>query len=113
MRYVPRNCVGFEMTDRLAESLGVSEAWENWNGWEDDDDILGPIEENLSVYPARIAKLIDEKGGERSGLQGFESGRTYLLFEVADTRNPWWKGFSDKCEEAGSPETEGSWSQLM
>jgi hypothetical protein len=113
MRYVPKNCVGFEMTDNLADALGLSEDWETWDGDEHDSVLLDAIEEKFGVSPWGIAELREERGGHRTGITGFEDGYTYLLFEERDTRVPNWKAFSDLCEEAGSTETEGSWSQLM
>ena len=113
MRYVPKTCVGFEMTESLAEFLGINEYWGNWESDEHDPDVLETIEEKFDVIPWAVAELREERGGHRTGITGFESGTTYLLFEARDTRSPHWRKFSDLCEEAGSPEVEGSWSQLM
>lgn len=113
MRYVPKNCVGFEMTMELAEALGISEYWGDWESDEHDPAVLGTIEEKFDVVPWAVAELREERGGHRTGITGFDSGVTYLLFEARDTRYPHWRKFSDLCEESGSPEVEGSWSQLM
>jgi len=113
MRYVPKHCVGFEMTDALVEALDIGELWETWDGDEHDPEILETIEEKFGVVPYMVARLVEERGGERTGIEGFEDGMTYLLFESRDTRVPDWKEFSELCESAGSQETEGSWSQLM
>ena len=101
------------MTESLAEFLGINEYWGNWESDEHDPDVLETIEEKFDVIPWAVAELREERGGHRTGIIGFESGTTYLLFEARDTRSPHWRKFSDLCEEAGSPEVEGSWSQLM
>ena len=101
------------MTESLAEVLGINEYWGNWESDEHDPDVLETIEEKFDVIPWAVAELREERGGHRTGIIGFESGTTYLLFEARDTRSPHWRKFSDLCEEAGSPEVEGSWSQLM
>jgi len=113
MRYVPMNAVGIELNDAVAEALGITEAWEEWQGWEDDEDILGALEENHSVTAWKLKSFREEKGGETTGISGFEDDTVYILFDPDDTRDPRWVEFSKKCAEAGSEAIEGSWAQLM
>lgn len=113
MRYVPMNAVGIELNDAVAEALGISEAWGEWDGWEDDEEILGALEENFSITPWKLKSFREEKGGETTGISGFEDGLVYILFDPDDTRDPNWVEFSRKCASAGSESVEGSWAQLM
>jgi hypothetical protein len=107
------NAVGIELNDAVAETLGITDLWEAWDGWEDDEDILGTLAENYSVNPWRLKKFREEKGGETTGISGFEDNVVYILFDTDDTRDPNWVEFSKKCAEAGSESVEGSWAQLM
>ena len=112
MRYCPKSAKGFKINDFVAEDLGI-EDWESlWGGEQFDCELAYEIEEKFGVYPYRILKFEESRGGEITGLSGFDNGETYVLFDEDESGEEWDK-FEALLEEKGITIDSGSWSQLM
>lgn len=114
MRYYPKNAVGFEFNEEVAEVLGpaVSELYESWENDAFDDELFDAIEEEHGVYPMRLGVLVESRGGEISGITGFDSDTTYLFFDIGQQDDDKWAKFVQFLEDNDIYTTEGSWSQL-
>lgn len=112
MRYCPKNAKGFKINDFVAEDLGIEECWGEWDGEQFDSDLAYEIEEKLGVYPYRIIKFEESRGGEITGLEGFDNGSTYVLFEEDESGEAWDK-LEEMLEEKDITIESGAWSQLM
>jgi hypothetical protein len=111
MRYYPKSAVGFEINMTVAEELGLLEQWEEWDGEQYDSEFGYEFEEKYGVTPARVITFEDSRGGEISGLTGFTSGATYVLFDEDESGDDWDK-LVEILEEKGITLEDGSWSQL-
>jgi hypothetical protein len=112
VRYYPKDAKGFKIDDFVAQDLGIEECWGEWDGEQFDSDLAYEIEEKLGVYPYRIVKFEDSRGGEITGLTGFENGETYVLFGSGEDGEAWEK-LEALLEEKDISVESGSWSQLM
>lgn len=84
----------------------------DWSGDMYDDVIFDAINTWHEVVPMRIGELSDERGGEISGVTGFEQGIEYLIFDLREQDAASWKQFKAHLDEHEIPLVEGSWSQL-
>ena len=138
MRYYSKNAFGIEISDirRLVEDSVVPtiienlkeegedenyiddyihpiiEALDTWDGTSYDDVVFDAIYEEFDVQPMRIGNLPDERGGETSGVIGFDTDTEYLFFDKREQDEDSWNDFVDMLEENNIMITEGSWSQL-
>lgn len=127
MRYYPKNAVGFELDAidvGLLESVDddcdckpwgryVLEALDTWDGNECfDDELFNEFEGEHGVTPMRIGSLQDERGGEVSGVRGFELGINYLFFDPEEQDEDDWAKFESFLDDQGIQIVKGSWSQL-
>jgi hypothetical protein len=111
MRYYPKSAVGFEINNTVAETLGLLEQWEEWDGEQYDSEFGYEFEEKYGITPQRVVKFYERKGGEISGLSGFTDGSTYVLFDEDESGEAWEK-LVETLEENDIELEEGSWSQL-
>ena len=111
MRYYPKSAQGIEMNMSTAEALGLLDQWEEWDGDQYENDLIYDFEEKYSVTPERLITFDDSRGGEISGLKGFENGATYLLFDKGESGEEW-EAFLDVLADNQIDVVEGSWSQL-
>jgi hypothetical protein len=111
MRYYPKSAVGFEINNTVAETLGLLEQWEEWDGEQYDSEFGYEFEEKHGVTPSRVVTFEDSRGGEISGLTGFTTGSTYVLFDEDESGEAWDK-LVETLEENDIELEEGSWSQL-
>jgi hypothetical protein len=114
MRYYPKNAVGFEINEEVAEVLGpaVSELYESWENDAFDDELFEAIEEEHGVTPMRVGALNESRGGEVQGVNGFDNDTMYLFFDVEEQDEDKWAKFVQFLEDNDIYTTEGSWSQL-
>ena len=138
MRYYPKNAVGVElsfvrglMEDHVVPVLledfrsegedeefienyvhPLIEALDEWSGEIYDDVVFDAIYEEFGVEPMRMGNLPDERGGEISGVTGFDTDTEYLFFDKREQDDDSWQAFLDTLEEHNIPLVEGSWSQL-
>jgi len=59
-----------------------------------------------------MGNLPAERGGEVSGVTGFDTDTEYLFFDQREQDDDSWQAFLDTLEEHNIPLVEGSWSQL-
>lgn len=111
MRYYPKRAVGFEINMSVAETLGLLEQWEEWDGEQFDSEFGYEFEEKHGVTPVRVITFTDSRGGEISGLTGFANGSTYVLFDENE-RGVAWEKLIELLEENDIDLEDGSWSQL-
>ena len=111
MRYYPKKATGFEIDSDVAEKLGLLEQWEEWDGEQYDSEFGYEFEEKYGVSPSRVITFEDTRGGEVSGLTGFNDGSTYVLFDV-DEEGEVWDKLLEVLDENGIELQSGSWSQL-
>ena len=111
MRYYPKSAQGIEMNTSTAEVIGLLEQWEEWDGDQFENDLIYEFEDKYGVTPERLITFEDSKGGEISGLSGFESGTTYLLFDKKESGEEW-DAFLDLLGDNQIDIVEGKWSQL-
>jgi hypothetical protein len=111
MRYYPKSAKGFKVDMLVAEKLGLLDEWEEWDGEQYDSDFAYAFEDKWSVTPERVVKFEDTRGGEITGLSGFQNGETYVLFEKNE-KGPHWKALRDALKQNDIPLEEGTWSQL-
>jgi hypothetical protein len=93
-------------------NAAILEAIRDWSGDQYDDFIFDEINSWHEVVPMRIGALNDERGGETTGVSGFEQGVEYLIFDLREQDDDSWKQFKAHLEEHGIELIEGSWSQL-
>lgn len=108
-----------EAAERLEErgptgpwNAAILEAIRDWSGDQYDDFIFDEINSWHEVVPMRIGSLNDERGGETTGVSGFEQGIDYLIFDPREQDEKSWKEFKAHLDEHGIDLVEGSWSQL-
>lgn len=111
MKYYPKRAQGFEMNGDVAEALGLLQQWEEWDGDQFESELMADFEEKYGVTPERLIKFDDRKGGEVSGVTGFENGLHYLLFDKGETGDEW-EALLDVLADNQLDIIEGSWSQL-
>jgi hypothetical protein len=111
MRYYPKSAVGFEINMTVAETLGLLEQWEEWDGEQFDSEFGYEFEEKYGVTPSRVITFEDSRGGEISGLTGFTNGSTYVLFDEDESGEAWDK-LVEIIEQSDITLEDGSWSQL-
>ena len=111
MRYYPKRATGFVINESVAETLGLLEAWEEFDGEECDSNFASEFEAVMGVYPRYVRSFREERGGEVSGLSGFAEGVHYVLFDD-DEEGEAWDKLVEKLEENGITLDSGSWSQL-
>ena len=138
MRYYPKKAVGVElrfvrglMEDHVVPMLledfrsegedeefiesyvhPLMEALDEWSGDSYDDVVFDAIYEEFGIEPMRMGNLPDERGGEVSGVTGFDTDTEYLFFDQREQDDDSWQAFLDTLEEHNIPLVEGSWSQL-
>ena len=138
MRYYPKNAVGVELSsvrglmedhvvpvlledfrsegedEEFIESYvhPLIEALDEWSGEIYDDVVFDAIYEEFGVEPMRMGNLPDERGGEISGVTGFDTDTEYVFFDKREQDDDSWQAFLDTLEEHNIPLVEGSWSQL-
>jgi hypothetical protein len=108
-----------EALDELEES-GPEGPWNSevltaiseWSGDHYDDFIFEEMDSCHSVTPMWIGNLPDERGGEITGVQGFDTSTEYLIFNPREQDKESWDEFKSHLEQHGIPLVEGSWSQL-
>lgn len=111
---------GNEKDADLLEDKGIGGPWHyevlaainEWDGDAYDDSIFDAFDTWHSVVPMRVGELNDERGGEVSGVSGFEQGVEYLFFDPREQDSSAWNQFKAHLEEHGIDLVEGSWSQL-
>lgn len=84
----------------------------DWSGDNYDDFIFDEFSSHHDVVPMRVGELNDERGGEVSGVTGFEQGVEYLIFDPREQNDSAWNQFKAYLEEHDIDLVEGSWSQL-
>lgn len=114
MRYYPKNAVGFEINEEVADILGpgICELFETWDGYVYDEELFDAIEEEHGVTPMRVGILNESRGGEVQGVSGFDNDTKYLFFDVEEQDEENWSAFLRFLENNDIYTTEGSWSQL-
>lgn len=90
----------------------ILEAIRDWSGDHYDDFVFDEFNSWHEVVPMWIGSLNDERGGETTGVTGFEQGIDYLIFDPREQDEKSWKAFKEHLEEHGIDLVEGSWSQL-
>lgn len=111
MRYYPKSAVGFEINNTVAETLGLLEQWEEWDGEWYDSNFGYEFEEKYGVAPTAVIEFRERKGSEISGLTGFANDSTYVLFDE-DEEGEAWEKLVEVLEENDIALEDGSWSQL-
>ena len=113
MRYYPKNAVGFEFNEEVAELLSeeVKELFSIWDGSSYDDELFDAIYEQYGVTPMRVGRLNEERGGEVTGVTGFDNYTNYLFFDPEEQDDSW-KSFAAFLNENFVTIYKGSWSQL-
>lgn len=111
MRYYPKRATGFVINESVAETLGLLEAWEDFDGEECDSNFAAEFEGAFNVYPRYVRSFRETRGGEVSGLTGFAERVSYVLFED-DEEGADWDNLVKLLEEKGIELETGSWSQL-
>jgi len=99
------------MNTSVAEALGLLEQWEEWDGDQYENDLVYDFEDKYGLAPERLITFDDSRGGEISGLTGFESGTTYLLFDKNESGEEW-DALLDILNDNQIEVVEGRWSQL-
>jgi hypothetical protein len=111
MRYYPKTAKGFKIDDDVAETLGLLEEWQDWDGEQYDSDFAYAFEDKWGVYPYRVITFEESRGGEISGLTGFDNGETYILFEDGEEGESW-DALMETLDDGSIVLEEGKWSQL-
>ncbi len=104
----------------LLEDKGVDGPWHyeilaainEWDGDAYDDSIFDAFDTWHNVVPMRIGEISDERGGETTGVSGFNQGTEYLIFDPREQDKDAWNKFKSILDENGIELIEGSWSQL-
>ena len=108
-----------DSADKLEEK-GPEGAWNaailaairDWSGDHYDDFVFDEFNSWHEVVPMRIGELTDERGGETTGVTGFEQGVDYVIFDTREQDSAAWDRFKAHLEEHSIDLIEGSWSQL-
>lgn len=93
-------------------NAAILAAIRDWSGDNYDDFIFDEFSSYHNVVPMRVGELHDERGGEVSGVTGFEPGVEYVFFDPREQDSAAWNQFKTHLEEHGIDLVEGSWSQL-
>lgn len=114
MRYYPKNAVGFEINEEVADILGptILELFESWDGYAYDEELFDEIASEHGVVPMRVGLLNESRGGEVQGVSGFDNDTKYLFFDIEEQDEENWPSFLQFLENNDITLTEGSWSQL-
>lgn len=107
-----------EEADELEEQ-GPDSAWDrevlsairDWSGDHYDQDVIDAFINCYGVEPMWVGELTEERGGEISGVSGFDYGE-YVIFNVNEQDEKMWQAFLKKLEENNISLVEGAWSQL-
>ena len=92
--------------------IDILAAVRDWSGDHYDDAVFDEIHSWHQVTPMWIGNLPDERGGEISGVRGFDIYTDYLIFDPSDQDEEHWAAFKQLLDENNIPLIEGSWSQL-
>lgn len=95
-----------------AWNAAILTAVRDWTGDAYDDFIFEEIQSWHEVVPMRIGEICDERGGETTGVSGFEQGVEYLIFDPREQDKDKWAAFKEHLDKHGISLVEGSWSQL-
>ena len=90
----------------------VLTAIRDWSGDHYDDAVFEEVDAWHGVVPMWIGNLPEERGGEISGVTGFDSSTEYLIFNPREQDSESWESFKAHLDEHNIPIIEGSWSQL-
>lgn len=114
MRYYPKNAIGFEIDEEVANTLGetIGEMFSTWDGYAYDEELFSEVENEHGVIPMRIGMLNESRGGEVSGVTGFDNNTKYLFFDVKEQDEESWNKFVEFLSDNFIHTVEGSWSQL-
>ena len=77
MQYYPEAAIGFQIDENIAQALGISEAFTEWQNdkYKDANIIARALQEQFKMPPGfELSAMLfrSERGGEVSGLEGFE-----------------------------------------
>jgi len=117
MEYYPQNALGFELTDELAERMGLLEEFKAWQGDFDETAFMEAFKSKFKppgdYLDLRIQKFEYERGGYTQGLEGFEYDKTYCYFPSTSRLDKGWRPFIKKLEKIeGLWFQSATWSQL-
>ena len=114
MRYYPKNAVGIEFNEENCEALSeaIKELHETWDNDYWDEELFNEIDDEFGVIPMRVGPLTEERGGEITGLTGFDDGQPYLFFDLKEQDKHNWERFVAFLNQNNITIYEGSWSQL-
>ena len=114
MQFRPKNTVGFEINEEVAEKLDLLEEYKDWKSSLREDSFAAALEEKYSC-PHFASPMIwnfqYERGGEIQSLEGFEWNKTYCWF-LGGTDVKGWKKFVNKLKKKDVHLQEASWVQL-
>jgi len=114
MRYYPKNAVGIEFNEENCEILSdvIKELYDTWEGDSWDEELFNEFDDEFGVVPMRVGPLNESRGGEISGLTGFEDGQSYVFFDPKEQDEENWESFINFLSNNNVTIYEGSWSQL-
>lgn len=93
-------------------NAAILTAIRDWSGDHYDDAVFDEIHSWHEVTPMWIGELRDERGGEISGVRGFDSGVEYLIFDKREQDTDKWAAFTRMLKDAGIELVSGEWAQL-
>jgi hypothetical protein len=118
MKYFPQKAIGVRIDDKIAKLLECEEAWSAWDGKDSEfEPLLEAVGDFCGFEPDSVRKLVEERGGYVTGLKGFTSGCTYVMFDpefvLDEDSAEEWNETVKKLQSLSIEVVDGSWSQLM
>lgn len=102
MQFYPHSALGFEITDELAEKMGLLEEYTEWKEDYDDTAFAEAFEKKLKPPKGYLDLHIQffeyERNGYVQGLEGFNYDKTYVYFGGKSESDKGWKAFIRKLE---------------
>jgi hypothetical protein len=118
MQYYPEAAIGFQIDENIAQALGISEAFTEWQNdkYKDANIIARALQEQFKMpngFELSAMLFRSERGGEVSGLEGFEYGKTYVYFRDMTGKEKGWKPFLNRLRKKFDVQVEkATWSEF-
>lgn len=117
MHYSPKNAIGFQIDEQVAEEMGLLTEYKLWVDKSDEGPFFKAFSEKFKPpsNDAQVMTFEEERGGEIQGVSGFSSGATYVYWQDVKRSEKGWRPFIKKMEGKvlGLYFEDGKWSQLV
>ena len=119
MQYYPEAAIGFQIDENIAQALGIAEAfteWQNEKGYKDPGIIATALQERFKMpnsFEMSAMLFLYQRGGEISGLEGFEYNKIYIYFRDMTGKEKGWKPFINRLSKKFDVQIEkATWSEF-